>query len=242
MIERTEAIILKTQNFSETSRIVSAFTRQFGRMNFMAKGARKPRSRFGASFQPGGVSQIVFYRSRHSELHTVSETDVVWDPSALAEDGRMNPAAVALEMGYKLTALESPNMAFYKNLSGFLRALPSSGESPSQLLGFFLAALNNLGHSPRLDSCVKCRRELKSGGPVFSVTEGGFLCPRCHAPEGECVHLRPAQSAALYGWHSTGELCDITRHDCKCLIETLTAFVNHHISGRTKLICVKYLA
>ena len=52
MIERTEAIILKTQNFSETSRIVSAFTRQFGRMKFMAKGARKPKSRFGASFQP----------------------------------------------------------------------------------------------------------------------------------------------------------------------------------------------
>lgn len=243
MIERTEAIILKTQNFSETSRIVIAFTKQFGRMKFMAKGARKPKSKFGASFQPGGISQLVFYRSRHSELHTVSESDVIRDPSPLAERGMIGPASVALELGYKITALESPSLAFYKNLAGFLDSISKCDENDTNqsLLSFFLSALNNLGYAPKLDACVNCRRELKNGTAVFSITEGGFLCPRCHAPEGECIHLKPAQSAALYGWHSTGELCGVAPHDSKSLIETLTAFVNHHISGKAKLICVKYL-
>jgi|GEM_PF-1097934 len=243
MIERTEAIILKTQNFSETSRIVSAFTKQFGRMKFMAKGARKPKSKFGASFQPGGVTQLVFYRSRHSELHTVSESDVVWDPSPLAEGGLSNQTAVALELGYKITAIESPNLAFYRNLSGFLSSLEAEGRTDShlKLLSFFLSALNNLGYAPKLDACVNCRRELKSGAQIFSITEGGVLCPRCHAPEGECIHLKPAQSESLYLWNSSEKLGNLSPGDCKRLIEILTAFVNHHISGKAKLICAKYL-
>jgi DNA repair protein RecO (recombination protein O) len=243
MIERTEAIILKSQNWSETSRIVTAFTKQFGRMKFMAKGARKPKSKFGASFQPGGISQLVFYRSRHSELHTVSESDVVWDPSPLAERGMIGPASVALELGYKITALESPSLAFYKNLASFLNSLSKRDENDTNqsLLSFFLSALNNLGYAPKLDACVNCSRELKNGANIFSITEGGFLCPRCHAPEGECVHLKSTQSESLYLWNSSEKLGILSSGDSRLLIEILTSFVNHHISGKSKLICAKYL-
>jgi DNA repair protein RecO (recombination protein O) len=76
MIQRTEAVILKTQNWSESSRIVHAFTRKFGRMKFMAKGVRRTKSKFGAAFDPGTLSQIVFYRSIRSEIHTASEAEL----------------------------------------------------------------------------------------------------------------------------------------------------------------------
>jgi DNA repair protein RecO (recombination protein O) len=241
MIERTEAVILKTQNWSETSRIVSAFTRHFGRMKFVAKGARKPRSKFGAALQPGVIAQLIFYRSRHSEMHTVSESDLVWDSTPLAEGGLMPLASVALELGHNVTALESPNLAFYRNLSELLMSLPGGEPAGLRLLDFYLSGLNNLGYGLKLNACAQCRRELSSGTPIFSVAQGGFLCSRCRAPEGECLPLKPCHASALFRWHSEGRLEDLPEGEVKPVLELLSCFVNHHISGRTKLKCFKYL-
>jgi DNA repair protein RecO (recombination protein O) len=244
MIERTDAIILKTQNWSESSRIVSAFTKHYGRMKFMAKGARKPRSKFGASFESGGISQIVFYRSRHSELHTVSEAAVIWSPqSCNTETDFMNLISVALEIGYKATGLESPNLAFYNNLSSFARALPSAIKKDGchHLLSFYLSALSNLGYYPRLDTCAKCGRSLPNGTAVFSVSDGGFLCRHCPSQESDCVPLKATQSSALCQWHKDNLLNEISSPDSRQLMEVLAALVNHHISGRMKLSCLKYL-
>ncbi|MDI6739221.1 MAG: DNA repair protein RecO [Candidatus Edwardsbacteria bacterium] len=242
MIRRDDAIILKSQNWSETSRIVHAFARHGGRIKLVAKGARRPKSRFGAAFEPGTFAQVIFYTSRSSDLHTASEAAVLWRP--LREDlETVLLRLAALDLAYKASPPETPNVALFRNLLRFLQSLDadSSGARYTRLIAFFLLALNNLGYAPVLDRCLSCRKPVTSVLHGFSVAHGGFVCASCGKKLAENVALDLNQFHALRLWHTHQALPDLAPKSAKRLIEILTAFLNHHISGRTKLVCVKYL-
>jgi DNA repair protein RecO (recombination protein O) len=244
MIERTEAVALKSQNWSETSRIVHAFSRHFGRMKFVARGARRPKSKFGASFEPGTVSQVVFYRSRHTDLHTASEAAIVWRPRAGRHQLESSYAlAAGLEVALKATPAESPNLAFYRNLSAFVRDIDAcpGPQCPALLLKFSLQSLKNLGYHPSLDRCVSCRAaigQLRSG---FSLELGGLVCHRCARQHRELAWLNPAQAAALAGWQDRESLPDLGQADASKLVRLMLTFLGRQLADRTRLHCLRLL-
>ena len=94
MIVRTDAVVLRAFDYSETSRIATVFTRQHGVIGVMAKGARRPTSRFGSTLQPTAYVQLVYYYKAERGLQTLREathvqrfpalTSVSADPEGLA--------------------------------------------------------------------------------------------------------------------------------------------------------------
>lgn len=76
-IIRTEAIVLRSLDYGETSQIVTLFTRDKGKIGVMAKGARRPKSSFGATLQPMAYTQVVFYYKPTRTLQTLSESSHV---------------------------------------------------------------------------------------------------------------------------------------------------------------------
>lgn len=74
MIIRTDALVLRGMDFSETSRIVTLYTREKGKLSMLAKGARRPGSRFGATLQPMACTQVVFYYKPTRGLQTLTES------------------------------------------------------------------------------------------------------------------------------------------------------------------------
>ncbi|PSQ80009.1 MAG: DNA repair protein RecO [Bacteroidetes bacterium QS_1_63_11] len=76
-IVRTEAIVLRSLDYGETSQIVTLYTREKGKLGVMAKGARRPKSSFGATLQPMAYTQVVFYYKPTRTLQTLSESSHV---------------------------------------------------------------------------------------------------------------------------------------------------------------------
>jgi recombinational DNA repair protein (RecF pathway) len=76
-IEKTEAVVLRTIKFGETSKILTLLTRDFGLLKAIAKGVRGARPKFGAALDPFARSEIVVYRRRERELHLVGGADLV---------------------------------------------------------------------------------------------------------------------------------------------------------------------
>lgn len=76
-IIRTEAVVLRSLDYGETSQIVTLLTRKKGKLSVMAKGARKTKSPFGATLQPMAYTQVVFYYKPTRELQTLSESSHV---------------------------------------------------------------------------------------------------------------------------------------------------------------------
>ncbi len=242
MILRDEAIVLKGQNWSETSRIVHAFALHGGRIKLVARGARRPRSRFGAALEPGTLAQVVYYASRSSDLHTASEAAVLWRPLRPdLEASRLAP--VALELAYKAAPADTPNVALFRNLLGFLQSVDADqdGSRFTRLIAFYLLALNNLGYSPVLDRCLSCGRPVDARPQGFSPARGGFVCQACGRNIAETIALDADQSRALRLWQTHQALPDLAPARAKRLLEVLATFLNHHIASRNKLVCVKYL-
>ena len=73
MIVKTEAIVFKTINYSESSVIATIFTRSHGVVSVIAKGARKPRSKFSAYLVPGQILEVIFYWKSTRNIQTLSD-------------------------------------------------------------------------------------------------------------------------------------------------------------------------
>src|SRR5947208_999084 len=71
--EKTTAIVLKVVEFSETSSVVTLFTRDFGKVRAMAKGARRPKGPFESALDLLGVCRIVFLRKSSESLDLLTE-------------------------------------------------------------------------------------------------------------------------------------------------------------------------
>lgn len=85
-IIRTEAVVLRSLDYGETSQIVTLFTREKGKIGVMAKGARHPKSSFGATLQPMAYTQVVFYHKPTRNLQTLSESSHVESFHRLREE------------------------------------------------------------------------------------------------------------------------------------------------------------
>ena len=73
MIVRTDAVVLRSFDYSETSRIVRLLTRQHGVIGVLARGARRPTSAFGSALQPMAYVQAVYYYRAGRGLQTLKE-------------------------------------------------------------------------------------------------------------------------------------------------------------------------
>jgi len=195
----TEGIVLKTHPLGDTSRIVAVYTRDHGMRRFVAKGARKPPSRFGYALEPLSRSRFVYYEKPDRDLHLLSKAEVL-DAlgSRLTELHRLSHAQAALELVDRLVWGEEPHPRLYallaQALEGCARApLPTL---PAVTLAFQLQLASELGYRPRLDQCAVDGRPV-SQRRVFSPARGGLLCDTCAAREGGVVRLSAEALASL---------------------------------------------
>ena len=91
---KTEAVVLRSIRFGEADRILHLYSRNRGRLGAIAKGARKPRSRFGGRLEPFFRLDLVLYEGR-GELATVTSASTIEGYSRLrsssARDRRRRP-------------------------------------------------------------------------------------------------------------------------------------------------------
>src|SRR6185295_5730972 len=77
---RDQGVVLRTIKLGETDRIVTILTQGHGKVRAVAKGVRKPGSRFGARLEPTTHIALQCYRGRELDVVTQVETIDAWRP------------------------------------------------------------------------------------------------------------------------------------------------------------------
>jgi len=193
----TPAMILSTLRYGETSKIVRLATPGHGVLSAIAKGASRPRSRFGASLQVLSVGQAHVLLSRRRDLHTLTGFELAALPVRLAEDvARFSAATAMAELVIAVSAAE-PNASVFAALVEEVASLertPPSDVSPVALRALW-RLIGVLGFAPTVECCVIDARQLPAGAPVaFGAVEGGVLCDACAA--GRDVARLPPEALA----------------------------------------------
>jgi DNA repair protein RecO (recombination protein O) len=180
-IVKTEAVFLKGTNWRESSRILSAFSKDYGKVKLVAKGARRPKSKYGAALEPLTHAQVIFYKRETKDLYTLSEASVVESFEGVKNDlEKFSQAAVAAEMLERSLAPEDANPGLYGFFIEFLSVLNQTTPEEGRLLllAFHLNLSIRLGFEPQIEHCLGCRRK-EPERFFFSTRLGGILCERC---------------------------------------------------------------
>ncbi len=153
MITRTEALVLRTLDYRETSRIATLFTRAQGKIGVLAKGARQPKSRFGATLQPMACIQAVYYYRPTRNLQLLSESSHAERfPRIAADLERITIGLRIMELVNALLQDEEPNPSVFNLCVTCMRALDSSEAFFANVLPFFQLHLATLlGFAPAID-------------------------------------------------------------------------------------------
>lgn len=203
-IVTTSAVVLRSVKFQESSRIVTFYTEQFGRLAGIVKGARKSAGRFGSSLQPMSQVSVVVYRKAGREVQTVSQCDLTVAYRRIPlELERMAVGLQMVELVTMITHDEEENRPLFDLLSGSLCALDEESDPGWMLLYHFEIRLAGIfGFRPDFNGCAGCGRpfgEGLAGGEMVRVDieRGGPLCRDCDSPGRRCVLISAAELQLL---------------------------------------------
>lgn len=233
MIVRTDAVILRTLDYAETSQIVTLYTRQHGRVTVIAKGSRRPKSRFGSALQPMAYVQAVYYYKPGRGLQTLKESAHVHVLNGIGRSmAKITAGLRMVELAQALTEDEEPNALLFNVLVQSLLALDGAAEREENVLPYFqlrLAAV--LGFSPDIR-----REEVQALGDEggFLALDSGAITPPATVPKAGVRASRAALRA--FAIFARADLATILRmtlaDDLRAEVEHLVdAYLRYHAEG-----------
>jgi DNA repair protein RecO (recombination protein O) len=189
--EKATALVLRVIDFSESSAVLTLFTREFGKVRALAKGARRPKGPFESALDLLALCRIVFLRKSSEALDLLTEAKL---------ERRFRPPSGALanlyaayyiaELLSELTDDYDPHPELFDAAEQALAELARQTAIAATIVHFELTALRVLGHLPLLDTCVECGKHVnESGRTPFSQRAGGVLCKTCRTGQKHVISV-----------------------------------------------------
>ena len=176
MLHKVEGIIIRTNDYGETNKILTLYTRENGKVALMARGAKRPKSRFASSAQLFIYGIFIYHRT--SGLGTLNQSDMIDSFKEIRSDLKITAhGAYILELLDKLTEDNVRNPYLFELVFQSLSFL-NDGVDPEIITRIFeTKMLEVAGVAPLLDRCTLCGNPESNFG--FSMKHSGLLCNSC---------------------------------------------------------------
>ncbi|MCL5028835.1 MAG: DNA repair protein RecO [Bacteroidetes bacterium] len=180
-IVKTETVVLSKLNYGDTSKIVSLYTKDYGKLSAIIKGGRNSKSKIGLILDVINHIQIVMYKKDTREIQIISDASLISPFSNIKEDlEKIKYAQAIIELLQKLTVEHEVNHRLFKGVTRILYLLNTSNELPIILFGrFFIFFLAELGYAIQLHKCSVCGRTNLENIELSYNLELGILCNDC---------------------------------------------------------------
>jgi DNA repair protein RecO (recombination protein O) len=225
---KTSAVVLRGRNYGEADRILTLFSTQHGKMDAIAKGARRTKSHLAGRLEFGNEVLLGMHRGRNLDVIVSADIEAAhW--AQLVEPERFAAASIVIEL---VDAFCEPDLAqpeIYALLTAALTALARSKEPLALLPRFEMRLLHEMGLAPRLDACMVCGRALDGG--ALDVEQGGVACARCAGSWRSALHLDEADFLSLRALAATQKTVVRATSRAAAAVDALVA---HHLGRKPK--------
>ncbi len=252
-LKKSEAILLKAFNWSESSRTVVFFSRDFGRIALVDKGGRSFKSKRGRLL-PFARMEIAFYDSEREtraylrDIELIAEHQLERDGSL----GRLAYASAACELLNSLLAEEEPHEELYDYFDSFLDhiAIHRKTALPALFVTFFLRLLSHLGYHPSLTTCVISGRTIDPDDETLGELRlyperGGIVHPSCQKPVDYYipVSLNSFRKLVLLQRSSLNEAAQLELgfNEASVMLEALVKFLSYQAETKAELKSLTFL-
>ena len=201
---RDHCICLRKTEYSETSQILTLFSREHGITRLIAKGAHR-RTKAGASKFDGGVDlldigEAVFSHDPARDLPPLTEWSLREGNLALRASLRgIYLGLYAAELVGRLIEEHDPHADLFDRLERTLPELATPRREEA-FLAFELDLLRESGYLAELSRCVGCGATMAERGPsYFSASRGGVICRNCEMASPDRSEIDPRLLRMLQG-------------------------------------------
>lgn len=239
----TECIVLRSQPYSETSKILRLLTPDHGARSVIAKGALRPRSRYGGVLEPFAVGRAAIYLNESRDLHTLGGFDLSHTGQALGRDLiRFGTASLLTEIVLRTTS-EEADPTLFKNLVAALERIKVTSSELLEPLGLAEAwtLIAYLGFAPIVDRCTSCGRGLEADDDTFfDYAAGGTRCRSCGGDSANTLtRALPAHARQMLTHFIAGEQIRLERTAAHWAL--LSRFLAYHLSEGGPLHSLQFL-
>ncbi len=177
-VTKTEAIVLRYRRLGEADRIVTLLTPHRGKVDVVAKGVLRSRSKLAGHLEPGTRLEVVLAQGRSMDV--VTQAQGLEGFQALRDDlDRLSAAMYLLELSDRLTVEHAEAGAVYGLLHTALLRLARGDGQQIVSRTFELALLDVTGFRPELAVCLACDEPVEASRAWWSPLEGGVYCSDC---------------------------------------------------------------
>ncbi len=197
MIKRLKGIVIGKIEYQESSKILKVYTKEYGNISIIGKGARRQGSILSAPLEVFNYISFVIYYKFEREIQTVKEASIIEHFENIKSSPELYKTGTA--MLHIIKHIGKTGEYF----SLLLNSLRKLNEGNTDIFWrFYVLSLSIAGYKPALDRCRHCKREVKEGG-YFVISEGGILCKDCYTNGGlylekdEIQQLRALQKGKI---------------------------------------------
>jgi len=179
---KSEAVILQVTDYAEYDKIVSFYTKNYGRIRGIARGAKRSQRRFGGALEPFTHDEVTFFEKEGHGLARLEDCRIINTFPALGKDiKKIAYGNYLLELVNTLTPEREKHPEILTLLLHFLNLLSEQAAREDILRIFEIRLTTLLGYQPQVLRCVSCGRDyILQETYRFSVKKGGILCSACH--------------------------------------------------------------
>jgi len=180
----TNAIVIRSLNYGESDKIVTFFSKDFGKIRGIAKGARRSRKRFQNALGLFSHIHLIFFDREGVGLVRAESGDILHTFPRIREDlTKIYYGNYFLELVNEMAGEREANPEAFHHLLSFLKNLEEGEPKEESLRMFEIRMLSLFGYRPSLKGCDVCRKDWedlrKSPTLFFSLEKGAMVCEGC---------------------------------------------------------------
>lgn len=177
-LTKIQGVVLKSINLGESDKIITVYSDTLGKIDMVAHGARKPKSKFMASTQPFCYCEYVVFKGKN--LYTLSDSSINESFQEVLQDlTKLAYGSYFLELVDALNEKENKNVSILALLLKTLYLLINDDVNIKLLrFTFDFKIISLSGYMPQINYCIKCKGRVDDNG-FFSIVDGGVVCSDC---------------------------------------------------------------
>lgn len=193
-----DALVLHVKNWQTADKYAVCFTKEHGKLRFIAYGARYEKNIHGRLLQPFANLHIEVQQGQ--KIDKLRSCELLQMPKSM-DMQQMAYAAVASELTAVLTEDRVPQPELYEMLGAALAALMQRNPR-LVVLSYAIKLLAATGFAPQLTHCVHCGEAVtEQENAWFSPLQGGLICSSCRSTyNGDGLEPCGAETRELWQW------------------------------------------
>ncbi|MBF6600655.1 MAG: DNA repair protein RecO [Dehalococcoidia bacterium] len=177
-VYKSPALVLRQRKLGDADKILTLYTASEGKIDVVAKGVRKTKSRLAGHVEP--LTQATFLLAKGKSLDIVTQVETIESFQGVRDDlDRLSRGLYCAELLDRFTEPHEPSFPLYRLLLDTLRRVARGSDVDTPVRFYEMALLHALGYRPELDVCVACRRALEPLTNYWSAAAGGAVCRQC---------------------------------------------------------------